>query len=341
MSEEWYYQIMGEVVGPISIEELEEKAKSGAIPLDTLVRQGNGEWQPANSIDGLLQSAEPVQSPTGKWYFRTMGEVIGPMSMDQLAEEAIAGAIQPDTNVRQGNGDWQTADSIDGLFESPKPTDEPRTTTHQRQKPASYKQPRTRHWGVSFRFWLIHAILFAQTICALALASPSALSIVLVGSVLAFAVFGWIGNASLYVIALRTAVFCTLLFGAPALATLLFDPSVSLRYHPAVGIGVAVVVGGPVFISVISALIAKAVMRNRAPVYLALHRSFHISSLILASMVSCAALLWAIAVQYDLIGREEPFVGVGLFMTVAVIAVCLTVMVHRELESRRVRISNN
>jgi hypothetical protein len=55
---EWYYQVAGDVVGPVSFEELTEKADDGQIEEATLVREGaDAEWVAASEVDGLLELA--------------------------------------------------------------------------------------------------------------------------------------------------------------------------------------------------------------------------------------------------------------------------------------------
>ncbi len=59
---EWYYQLVGQVLGPVSFEELRRKANSAEIERETLVREGSdGPWKEASQIQGLFEtSAEPV-----------------------------------------------------------------------------------------------------------------------------------------------------------------------------------------------------------------------------------------------------------------------------------------
>ena len=55
MSKQWYFQVMGAEVGPLSPGELADKVKRGQIQADTLVRKGeDGKWMPADRIKGLL-----------------------------------------------------------------------------------------------------------------------------------------------------------------------------------------------------------------------------------------------------------------------------------------------
>lgn len=66
MSAEWYYQVMGEVVGPMSASELKRLALAGEIRVDTLVRKGDeGNWVLAERVKGLPTSTErePARTP--------------------------------------------------------------------------------------------------------------------------------------------------------------------------------------------------------------------------------------------------------------------------------------
>jgi len=61
---QWYYQLLGEVVGPFSWEQLQEKAVAGDIEPGTLVRQGTeGQWQEASTVAGLFGSQPAAPSP--------------------------------------------------------------------------------------------------------------------------------------------------------------------------------------------------------------------------------------------------------------------------------------
>ncbi len=58
---EWYYQSMGETVGPVSWIELEQKAKDGEIGPESQVREGiDGPWTAAGGVPGLLDA--PAES---------------------------------------------------------------------------------------------------------------------------------------------------------------------------------------------------------------------------------------------------------------------------------------
>ena len=56
-------------------------------------------------------------SDLNAWYYRLMGDVVGPVTSKSLRELAKSGGIDFDTQVRKGtDGDWVSAASIKGLF---------------------------------------------------------------------------------------------------------------------------------------------------------------------------------------------------------------------------------
>ncbi len=60
LSTEWFYQAMGDVVGPLNAAELRAHAHSGRIMCDTFVRRGpDGQWLSADRIKGLFDRDSP------------------------------------------------------------------------------------------------------------------------------------------------------------------------------------------------------------------------------------------------------------------------------------------
>ena len=54
-----------------------------------------------------------------EWFYKFMGETVGPLSTSEFREHATDGRIQPDTPVtRDGTDDWVSADRIKGLFDA-------------------------------------------------------------------------------------------------------------------------------------------------------------------------------------------------------------------------------
>lgn len=52
---DWYYQVMGEITGPVSLDELRKKVEEGEILSETFVREGaKGQWVPASRVDAIF-----------------------------------------------------------------------------------------------------------------------------------------------------------------------------------------------------------------------------------------------------------------------------------------------
>jgi WD40 repeat protein len=65
MPAEWFYAVSGVQRGPISFEELQDRAKSGEFgPADLVWTAGLAEWVPASSQPGLFGTAAPTSVPT-------------------------------------------------------------------------------------------------------------------------------------------------------------------------------------------------------------------------------------------------------------------------------------
>jgi hypothetical protein len=63
MAKQWYYEIMGTAIGPVTSADLKQKVQQGVILPETPVRMGtDGKWQTASRVKGLLDSPE-VPSP--------------------------------------------------------------------------------------------------------------------------------------------------------------------------------------------------------------------------------------------------------------------------------------
>jgi hypothetical protein len=62
---EWYYQVEDETLGPVSREQIEQKARDGKIEEGTLVREGaDGAWIAASDVSGLFGSVpELAEAP--------------------------------------------------------------------------------------------------------------------------------------------------------------------------------------------------------------------------------------------------------------------------------------
>lgn len=57
---------------------------------------------------------------SGAWYYKLMGDDIGPLSGADLRRHALDGKLTPDAYVRRGDSDrWVSADKVKGLFDPP------------------------------------------------------------------------------------------------------------------------------------------------------------------------------------------------------------------------------
>lgn len=57
---EWYFQVMGQELGPLSAAELKAKVEAGQIQPDTMIRRGvDGKWLFAERVKGLLPERRP------------------------------------------------------------------------------------------------------------------------------------------------------------------------------------------------------------------------------------------------------------------------------------------
>lgn len=58
MATEWYYQIMNDVVGPLTSSQLVDRVRAGQVKEDTLIRKDDSQWVPARQVNGLLEAVE-------------------------------------------------------------------------------------------------------------------------------------------------------------------------------------------------------------------------------------------------------------------------------------------
>lgn len=62
---EWYYRLTGEVIGPVSWEQLKQKADEGQLEHQTPVREGaEGRWTAASQVPRLLDSPAELGEPS-------------------------------------------------------------------------------------------------------------------------------------------------------------------------------------------------------------------------------------------------------------------------------------
>ena len=67
MAKEWYFQVMGAEIGPVSSTELKQRVQRGQIQADTMVRAApDGKWQAADRVKGLIDPPPPAPLPAAK-----------------------------------------------------------------------------------------------------------------------------------------------------------------------------------------------------------------------------------------------------------------------------------
>ena len=61
MATEWYYQIMNDVIGPLTSGQLLDKVRSGQVKEDTLIRKDDSQWVRAREVNGLFETLDQVR----------------------------------------------------------------------------------------------------------------------------------------------------------------------------------------------------------------------------------------------------------------------------------------
>ncbi|NUQ63527.1 MAG: DUF4339 domain-containing protein [Pirellulales bacterium] len=61
MAVQWFYQIAGETLGPVSPEQLKSLVRTGKLSIDDFVREGDAAWIPASRVPGLFSSPSKLR----------------------------------------------------------------------------------------------------------------------------------------------------------------------------------------------------------------------------------------------------------------------------------------
>lgn len=122
MSERWYCLAFGIELGPMSRDDLRMLASRGELMPDSQVRQGSaGLWVAARTVADLFPSGGSASAAESRWYYEFLGEVLGPMSLEDLRLLAEQGTVRPESRVREGTrGVWKAASMVPELFRSAK-----------------------------------------------------------------------------------------------------------------------------------------------------------------------------------------------------------------------------
>ncbi len=113
---EWYYQLLGQEMGPTTQDELLLMIREGSLHGEDTVRLGlNGAWKRLDKTSQFAAIAEHMR-PKAEWYCRLLGQELGPMTFDELQHMAQTGALHDDDDVRHGSSEpWDKAGRTRGL----------------------------------------------------------------------------------------------------------------------------------------------------------------------------------------------------------------------------------
>ena len=113
---EWYYQLLGQELGPTTQGELLQMIQSGSLHGEDAVRQGpRGAWKRLDKTAPFATVAVQMR-PKAEWYCRVLGQELGPMTFDELQQMAQTGAVHADDEVRLGSSEpWDKAGRTRGL----------------------------------------------------------------------------------------------------------------------------------------------------------------------------------------------------------------------------------
>lgn len=106
-NEVWFYQVLGEEVGPLSFHDLKRLARERKVSPETLVRMGTGRWVLAERVTGLAGCwTEGLE----EWFFVREGKKLGPVSFQALKSLITSGNLAGKDFVQRA--DWDSAVSV-------------------------------------------------------------------------------------------------------------------------------------------------------------------------------------------------------------------------------------
>ena len=115
MSESWYCLAFGIELGPMSWDDLVERAARGDLKPESQIRRGDARaWVAAETVAGLF-AAPGASAAADGWYCEILGAELGPMPFDELKLLAERGNLRADNRVRREAGDWSPASQVAGL----------------------------------------------------------------------------------------------------------------------------------------------------------------------------------------------------------------------------------
>lgn len=113
---EWYYKLLGQEMGPVTTDEIIQQIKDGSLQgQDTIRFEREGSWQTLEKTSQFAAIVSQMQ-PQPEWYCRVLGQVLGPMTFEELQRMAKSRSLNTDDEVRLGTTEpWAKADRTRGL----------------------------------------------------------------------------------------------------------------------------------------------------------------------------------------------------------------------------------
>lgn len=116
----YFCQLLGNELGPLEFEDLQQMAINGELSESDSVRLENDDyWKDARDIPGLFNSnSEQVseESQSGEWYCQVLGSELGPLQLTDLITMIQNGELGGQDMVRCGSVNaWVSADEMEQL----------------------------------------------------------------------------------------------------------------------------------------------------------------------------------------------------------------------------------
>ena len=107
----WWFKSLGEEFGPLEFSDLQEAARTGTLTKKDAVREGGqGAWRRADSVSSLFPPETPQQGAESEWMVEIVNEVIGPLSLADLATMIRERKVLPSDRIRHiGSQQWLSA----------------------------------------------------------------------------------------------------------------------------------------------------------------------------------------------------------------------------------------
>lgn len=103
MAKEWYFEVMGAELGPVSSAELKQRVQRGQIQADTPVRAApDGKWLTADRIKGLLDPPAVIPTPLTK---QTTATATSRIAMTETTDDIPLAQASPAERTYHVKGD--------------------------------------------------------------------------------------------------------------------------------------------------------------------------------------------------------------------------------------------